>query len=41
MVTIVDAPNDETMAKFALMGGMSGSLTIQTMRALTEATPTG
>ena len=35
IVTIVDAPDDETVAKFALMG-MTGSLAITTMRAFTE-----
>ncbi|MGI9023272.1 MAG: GYD domain-containing protein [Acidimicrobiales bacterium] len=35
IITVVDAPDDETVAKFALMG-MTGSLSIQTMRAFTE-----
>ena len=35
IVTIVEAPNDEVVAKFALMG-MTGSLSITTMRAFTE-----
>ena len=35
IVTVIDAPDDETAAKFALMG-MTGSLSIQTMRAFTE-----
>jgi uncharacterized protein with GYD domain len=36
-INIVEAPDDETMATFALLGGMSGSFTIQTMRAFNEA----
>jgi len=36
IVTVVEAPDDETMATFALLGGMSGSFTISTMRAFTE-----
>ena len=36
IVTIVEAPDDETMATFALLGGMSGSFTIETMRAFNE-----
>ena len=35
IVTIIEAPDDETAAKFALMG-MTGSLSITTMRAFTE-----
>lgn len=35
VVTIVEAPNEEAMAKFALMG-LTGSLEITTMRAFTE-----
>jgi uncharacterized protein with GYD domain len=35
VVTIVEAPNDEAMAKFALMG-LTGSLEIETMRAFDE-----
>jgi uncharacterized protein with GYD domain len=37
VVTIVEAPDDETMATFALLGGMSGSFHIETARAFTEA----
>jgi uncharacterized protein with GYD domain len=37
IVTLVEAPDDETMATFALAGAMSGSLHIETMRAFTEA----
>ncbi|MGI8810814.1 MAG: GYD domain-containing protein [Acidimicrobiales bacterium] len=36
IITILEAPNDEVVAKFALMG-MTGSLAITTMRAFTEA----
>ena len=35
VVTIVEAPDDETVAKFSLMG-MTGSLAITTIRAFTE-----
>ncbi len=36
VVTIIEAPDDETAAKFSLMG-MTGSLSITTMRAFSEA----
>ena len=36
VITILDAPSDEVIAKFALMG-MTGSLAITTMRAFTES----
>ena len=36
IMTVLEAPDDETMAKFALMG-MTGTLAITTMRAFTEA----
>ena len=36
IITILEAPNDEVVAKFALMG-MTGSLAITTMRAFTES----
>jgi uncharacterized protein with GYD domain len=36
IITILEAPNDEVVAKFALMG-MTGTLSITTMRAFTEA----
>ena len=36
VLTVLDAPDDETVAKFALMG-MTGSLSITTMRAFTES----
>lgn len=35
IVTVVEAPNEEAMAKFALMG-LTGSLEIHTVRAFTE-----
>ena len=37
LVTIVEAPDDETMARFALLGGMTGSFTTETMRAFNES----
>ena len=36
ILTVLEAPNDEVIAKFALMG-MTGSLAISTMRAFTES----
>jgi len=36
IVTVIEAPDDEAAAKFSLMG-MTGSLSIQTMRAFTES----
>ena len=36
IITVLEAPNDEVVAKFALMG-MTGSLGITTMRAFTES----
>jgi uncharacterized protein with GYD domain len=36
VVTIIEAPDDETVAKFSLMG-MTGTLSITTMRAFTES----
>ena len=35
ILTVLEAPSDEVIAKFALMG-MTGSLAITTMRAFTE-----
>ena len=35
-VAIVEAPNDATIAKLALMGGSQGFLRTETMRAFTE-----
>ena len=36
VVLIVDAPNGEAMAKFALQVGMRGNLTTQTLRGFNE-----
>ncbi len=36
IITVLEAPNDELVAKFALMG-MTGSLAITTVRAFTES----
>ncbi len=36
ILTVLEAPSDEVVAKFALMG-MTGSLAITTMRAFTES----
>jgi uncharacterized protein with GYD domain len=36
VITVLEAPDDEVVAKFALMG-MTGTLSIHTMRAFTEA----
>ncbi len=36
ILTVLEAPNDEVVAKFALMG-MTGSLAITTVRGFTEA----
>ena len=36
ILTVLEAPNDEVIARFALMG-MTGSLAITTMRAFTES----
>jgi uncharacterized protein with GYD domain len=35
VITVLEAPDDETVARFALMG-MTGSLAITTLRAFTE-----
>ena len=37
VITIVEAPDDETMARFALLGGSSGSFTTETLRAFNES----
>ena len=37
VMVILEAPDDETMARYALMGSMSGAVTTRTMRAFTEA----
>lgn len=36
LVTVADAPNDETMAKFALALGMQGNVSTETMRAFSQ-----
>lgn len=36
-VAIIEAPNDETMAKLALATGMQGTWSTETMRAFTES----
>ena len=36
VIVIAEAPDDETMAKYALLGQMSGAVTIKTVRAFTE-----
>ncbi len=36
VIVVVEAPNEETMAKFALLGQMSGAVNIKTVRAFTE-----
>jgi uncharacterized protein with GYD domain len=41
IITVVEAPDDETMATFALLGGMSGAFRIETMRAFTESEADG
>ena len=37
VVLILDAPDDATMAKFAIRIGMQGNLSTQTLRAFSEA----
>jgi uncharacterized protein with GYD domain len=37
VVLILDAPDDETMARFALQIGTRGNLSTQTLRAFSEA----
>jgi uncharacterized protein with GYD domain len=37
IVLVVEAPDDETMARFTLAGLMSGSFSTETMRAFTES----
>ncbi len=37
IINILEAPDDETMARFALMAGKSGSFTTDTMRVFNEA----
>jgi len=36
IINILEAPDDEAMARFALMAGQSGSFTTETMRVFTE-----
>lgn len=36
MVTIIEAPDDETMAKLALAIGSQGGIRTETLRAFTE-----
>jgi uncharacterized protein with GYD domain len=37
VVFVLDAPDNEAIAKFALQTGMRGNLTTQTLRAFTES----
>ncbi|MFN2606942.1 MAG: GYD domain-containing protein [Acidimicrobiales bacterium] len=37
VIVVVEAPDDATMAKFILLGEMSGAVDIKTVRAFTEA----
>ncbi len=37
VVALIEAPDDETAAKFALMTGSQGNVTTETMRAFPEA----
>lgn len=37
VLVIVEAPDEETMARYALLGAMSGAVITKTMRAFTEA----
>ena len=36
VLIVLEAPDEETMAKFALLGAMSGAVSTRTMRAFTE-----
>ena len=36
VIVVVEAPDDETIARYALLGQMSGAVTIKTVRAFTE-----
>ena len=36
VLIVLDAPDEEAMAKFALLGAMSGAVSTRTMRAFTE-----
>jgi uncharacterized protein with GYD domain len=37
VVVIVEAPDEEAMARFSLLGGLSGAVKTTTMRAFTES----
>ncbi len=37
VLIVLEAPDDETMARFALLGAMSGAVSTRTMRAFTES----
>ena len=37
VMVIAEAPDEETMARYALLGNMSGAVTTTTLRAFTEA----
>lgn len=37
VIVIVEAPDEETMARYALLGQMSGAVETKTIRAFTEA----
>ena len=37
VLIVLDAPSEEAMAKFALLGAMSGAVSTRTVRAFTEA----
>ena len=37
VLVVLEAPDEETIAKFALLGAMSGAVSTRTMRAFTES----
>ena len=37
VLVVVEAPDEETMARYALLGQMSGAVDVKTIRAFTEA----
>ena len=37
VLVVLEAPDEETMARFALLGDMTGAVTTRVMRAFTEA----
>jgi uncharacterized protein with GYD domain len=37
VLIVAEAPDEDTMAKFALLGAMSGAVSTRTMRAYTES----